>query len=256
VTTPPAAPPLYDIVAANVNKSFNDHRVLCDASLQVRSGETFFLLGPSGSGKSIFLKHLAGLIRPDSGTITVLGRDILALEDEALLEHRRQVGLVFQSGALFNSLSLEDNVALALREHRLHPPERIREIVQEKLALVGLEGSARLLPEEISGGMKKRAAVARTLALEPRIILFDEPTAGLDPIMARNVDDLIMDLKTRVRVTSVVVSHDLPSAFTVADRVGMIHEGRIIGCAPPAEFQKLDDTIIQRFIGRDLSWRR
>lgn len=242
----------FAIVATNVSKRFGDNQVLNRLSLKVLKGETFVLLGPSGSGKSVFLKHAAALLAPDSGAIEVLGHDINSLPPAELLAHRRRVGMVFQSAALFNSLTVEENVALALTEHRLHPREAVPRIVNEKLALVDMDGANKLLPEEISGGMKKRVAVARTLALEPEVILFDEPTTGLDPIMARNVDQLIMELKERVKLTSVVVSHDLAGAFAVADRIGMIHEGQIIEVGSPEEFRQSTNETVQRFIGRYL----
>jgi len=245
-----------DIRAIDVNKSFGSYHVLRDLCMEVFHGETFVILGASGSGKSVLLKHLAGLLSPDSGRIEILGKDINSLAGEELLALRRRIGMVFQSGALFNSLTVAENVALALEEHRLHSPQRIKEIVSEKLSLVRMEHARDLVPEQISGGMKKRVAVARTLALEPEIILFDEPTLGLDPLMARNVDDLILDLKERVRLTSVVVTHDLASAFLVADRIGMLHEGRIIAAAPPDEFRRIEDEVIQRFIGTGSTWRR
>lgn len=240
----------YDIVVTDLCKQFNGHQVLKNLSLKVKQGETYVLLGPSGTGKSVFLKHIAGLLVPDSGRVEVLGKDIHALAPDELLAHRRRIGMVFQSAALFNSLTVEENVALALIEHRLYPREQVSEIVNAKLALVQMENTNHLLPEEISGGMKKRVAVARTLALEPEIILFDEPTTGLDPIMARNVDDLICDLKEQVGLTSVVVSHDLAGAFAVADRIGMIYETRIVAEAAPDEFRKLDSEIVRKFINR------
>ena len=242
----------HDIVAKRLNKSFNGNHVLRELDLEVERGETFVLLGLSGSGKSVFLKHIAGLIVPDSGTIEVLGSNIHELPPDQLLELRRHVGMVFQSAALFNSMTVEENVALALREYNQHTEDDIRDIVNEKLKLVSMTDSHHLLPEEISGGMKKRVAVARALALDPKIILFDEPTTGLDPIMSRNVDELILDLKKQVKVTSVVVSHDLATAFLVGDRVGMIHEGRIIGVGTPDEFRASDNEIIRRFIGADI----
>lgn len=240
----------YDIVVTDLCKRFNDHQVLKDLSLKVRRGETYVLLGPSGTGKSVFLKHIAGLLTPDSGVIEVLGKNINALPADELLAHRRRIGMVFQSAALFNSLTVEENVALALIEHGGRSRDEVREIVNAKLALVQMENTNHLLPEEISGGMKKRAAVARTLALEPEIILFDEPTTGLDPIMARNVDDLICDLKEQVGLTSVVVSHDLAGAFVVADRIGMIYETRIVAEAAPDEFRRLESEIVRKFINR------
>jgi phospholipid/cholesterol/gamma-HCH transport system ATP-binding protein len=246
----------YDIIAVDVRKQFDDNHVLRGLTLNVRKGETFVILGPSGTGKSIFLKHVAALIAPDSGSITVLGQDVNNLSGRELLEHRRRVGMVFQGGALFNSLTVEENVGLALTEHKTHSVGRIRDIVNEKLALVGMEGTNDLLPEEMSGGMKKRVAVARTLALEPEIILFDEPTTGLDPVMSSNVDDLIIDLKERLKITSVVVAHDLAGAFNVADRIGMLHEGQLVEQGTPAEFKQSDNEIVRLFIERDLRGAR
>ena len=242
----------YDIVATGVRKRFNNHQVLDGLNLKVRAGETFVLLGPSGTGKSVFLKHVAALITPDEGSISVLGHDIHALPPDELLALRRRIGMVFQSAALFNSLTVEENIALALKEHKLCPKGEVKDRVNEMLALVGLEGVNDRLPEEISGGMKKRVAVARTMALKPEIILFDEPTTGLDPIMARNVDELIIDMKRKVGLTSVVVSHDLAGAFAVADRIGMIYEGRMIEEGAPDEFRKSDNEIVKKFIGRTL----
>ena len=244
-----------DMEVRDLNKSFGDKPILRDFNLKIRKGETFVILGPSGSGKSVFLKHLAGLIKPDSGEVHVLGRNIHELPPDELLALRMHVGMVFQSSALFNSLTVAENVALALMEHKRVPPEEVERIVEEKLALVSISGANDLLPEQISGGMKKRVAVARTLALEPEIILFDEPTSGLDPIMARNVDELILDLKRHVGLTSVVVSHDLISAFTIADRIGMIHQGRIVFDGTPQEFRASKDEVIQDFIRRDTRWR-
>jgi len=245
----------YDIVVTNLSKRFGEHQVLKDLSLKVKKGETYVLLGPSGSGKSVFLKHIAALIMPDSGVIEILGKNIHQLPPDELLKLRRRVGMVFQSAALFNSLTVEENVSLALSEHNLYPPDRIRDIVNEKLALVQMQNTNNLLPEEISGGMKKRVAVARTLALEPDIILFDEPTTGLDPIMARNVDELISDLKEHVGLTSVVVSHDLAGAFAVADRIGMIYDTRLIAEATPEEFRNIDNEIVHKFISRSNTGR-
>lgn len=244
----------YDIEAIDLNKSFGDHHVLRDASLKVHRGETFVIVGPSGCGKSVFLKHLVGLLRPDSGKVLVLGQDINALEPEDLLALRRRTGMVFQSSALLNSLTVEENVALGLTEHNQTDPDTIRNIVNEKLALVDMAGTNHLLPEELSGGMRKRVAVARTLALGPEIILFDEPTVGLDPIMSENVDDLILGLKKNVKCTSVVVSHDMITAFGVGDRIGMFHDGKIIAAGPPDEFRRSQDSVVQAFIARNRKW--
>jgi phospholipid/cholesterol/gamma-HCH transport system ATP-binding protein len=244
-----------DIEAADLNKSFGTHHVLRGLSLKVRKGTTFVIVGPSGTGKSVFLKHIIALLRPDSGAMLVLGKDIYALPPDELLELRRRIGMVFQSSALLNSLTVEENVALGLVEYGERDPEEVRRIVNEKLALVEMGGTNHLLPEELSGGMRKRVAVARTLAVGPEIILFDEPTVGLDPLLSGNVDDLILDLKRRVGCTNVVVTHDLITAFRVADRIGMFHEGRIIAQGTPEEFRQSQEKVVQEFVARNRNWR-
>jgi phospholipid/cholesterol/gamma-HCH transport system ATP-binding protein len=242
----------YDVIVTDLHKRFEENHVLRGLSLKVRRGETYVLLGPSGTGKSIFLKHIAALVRPDAGTIEVLGKRLGDLSGEELLAHRRRVGMVFQGAALLASLTVEENVGLALAEHKAHRPEKIKEIVNAKLAQVGLEGTNDLLPEELSGGMKKRVAVARTLALQPEIILFDEPTTGLDPVTATDVDDLIVDLKERLKITSIVVSHDLTGAFKVGDRLAMLSEGAIVEEGAPDAFKASDNDMVRSFIERDL----
>ena len=249
-----AAKEKYVIEAINLNKSFGSHRVLRNLSLTVRKGETFVIVGPSGCGKSVFLKHVVGLMRPDAGEIRVLGRDINTLSPQRLLSVQRRVGMVFQSSALLNSLTVEENVGIGLTEHGDVGEQEVRRIVDEKLALVDMQGTNGLLPEELSGGMKKRVAVARTLALGPEIILFDEPTVGLDPIMSQNVDDLILELKERVRCTNVVVSHDMITAFHVGDRVGMFHDGHIIAIGPPEEFRNSKEPVVRDFMARSTKW--
>jgi len=244
-----------DIVARNVEKRFGSNYVLRKLDLDVRKGETFVILGPSGTGKSVFLKHLVGLIEPDSGDIRILGKTLAGLPPDELLELRRRIGMVFQSSALLNSLTVEENVALGLTENGHTNANEVRRIVNEKLAMVHMDNTNNRLPEEISGGMKKRVAVARTLALEPEMILFDEPTTGLDPVMSDNVDDLIMDMKEQVGCTSVVVTHDMITAFRVADRVGLFHEGRIIEIATLDEFQRSTSQVVRNFIGRQFKWR-
>ena len=243
------------IEATNVNKSFGPNHVLRDLNLKVRRGETFVIVGPSGCGKSVFLKHIVGLMKPDAGEVSVLGRDINALPPNELLALRRRVGMVFQSSALLNSLTVEGNVGLGLTEHGHTDKEEVRRIVNEKLALVEMQGTNELLPEELSGGMKKRVAVARTLALEPEIVLFDEPTVGLDPIMSMNVDDLILGLKERVKCTNVVVSHDMITAFHVGDRIGIFHEGKIVAVGTPREFRRSKEKVVEDFIARNIQWR-
>jgi phospholipid/cholesterol/gamma-HCH transport system ATP-binding protein len=255
VSEPPAQQPTYDIEARNLWKSFGDHEVLRGVNLKVRRGTTCVLVGPSGCGKSVFLKHIVALLTADSGEMIVLGKNIATLPPPELLELRRHVGMVFQSSALLNSLTVEENVALGLAESREKTPAEIRRIVNEKLALVEMENTNRLLPEELSGGMRKRVAVARTLALGPKIILFDEPTVGLDPLLSTNVDELILGLKEKVGCTNVVVTHDLITAFRVADQIGMFHEGEIIGLGAPEEFRNSTEPGVREFIARNRQWR-
>jgi phospholipid/cholesterol/gamma-HCH transport system ATP-binding protein len=255
VSQEPTEQPTYDIEARDLRKSFGDHEVLRGVNLQVPKGKTFVLVGPSGCGKSVFLKHIVALLTADSGEMIVLGRNIATLPPSELLELRRHVGMVFQSCALLNSLTVEENVALGLAEFREKLPEEIHQIVNEKLALVEMEDTNRLLPEELSGGMRKRVAVARTLALGPKIILFDEPTVGLDPLLSTNVDDLILDLKEKVSCTNVVVTHDLITAFKIADRIGMFHNGEITALGTPQEFADSKEPVVREFIARNRDWR-
>jgi len=245
----------FDIEVRAINKSFGASRVLRDLDLAIRRSETFVIVGPSGCGKSVFLKHIAGLLTPDSGEITVLGKRMHDLSPDEQLQLRRRIGMVFQSSALLNSLTVEENVALGLTEHGETDMAAVRKIVNEKLALVDMAKTNHLMPEELSGGMKKRVAVARTLALEPDIILFDEPTVGLDPVMSDNVDELIIGLKERVGCTNVVVSHDMITAFRVGDRIGMFHNGRIMAIDTPQRFRDSPEKAVQDFIGRNIHWR-
>jgi len=245
----------YDVIAEKLNKSFGANHVLRDFTLSVEKGQTFVIVGPSGSGKSVFLKHLVGLITPDSGEVVVLSKKINELPPEELLALRRRIGMVFQSSALLNSLTVEENVGLGLTEHGLIGQEEVLKIVNEKLALVEMSGKNQLLPEELSGGMRKRVAVARTLALGPDMILFDEPTVGLDPLLSSNVDELILGLKKNVKCTNIVVTHDLITAFRVADRIGMFHDGKIVAIGAPEEFRRSQDKSVQEFIARNRDWR-
>lgn len=245
----------FDVVADKLNKSFGRNHVLRDFTLSVEKGSTFAIVGPSGSGKSVFLKHLVGLLKPDSGQVTVLGKRINELPPDDLLALRRRIGMVFQSSALLNSLTVEENVALGLVEQDEMPADKVHEIVNEKLALVEMSGTNHLLPEELSGGMRKRVAVARTLALGPDMILFDEPTVGLDPLLSSNVDELILGLKKNVQCTNIVVTHDMITAFRVADRMGMFHAGKMIAVGPPEEFSRSEEKAVQEFIARNRDWR-
>ena len=210
---------------------YDGRRVLDGLNLDIEQGETMVLLGGSGSGKSTLLRHIIGLERPKSGSVTVKGTDITRCSPAEMKKVRHSIGVAFQSAALFNSLTIEDNVALMLREHTRLAPSIVDLVVWMKLAVVGLADFGKLLPPELSGGMKKRAAVARALALSPEILVLDEPSAGLDPIVAAELDELIVLLKEAFQMTVIVVTHELPSAFRIADRIAMLYKGafRFIG---------------------------
>lgn len=209
----------------DVHKAFGENRVLRGLSLDVRSGETLVVLGPSGSGKSVILKLAVGLMRPDRGRIRAVGQEISGLSEEKLRQVRRKVSMVFQGGALFDSMPVSENVAFALREHTAMDEEAIGRRVVQCLSMVNLETAVDLMPAQLSGGMKKRVALARAVALEPEVILYDEPTAGLDPVVAGRINRLIRGLQSRLGITSVVVTHDIDSAALVGDRIAWLHGG-------------------------------
>lgn len=234
----------------NLHVQFNGNRVLDGLDMQVFEKEIFVILGPSGVGKSVLLKNLIGLLRPNSGKIFLGDAEVSALSEQDLNLLRENVGMVFQASALLNSLSVIDNVALPLRERRKMPEADIVTRCREKLALVGLQGSEELLPAQLSGGMKKRVSIARVLASQARLILYDEPTVGLDPILADGVDKLILQLKRDIGVTSLVVTHDLDSAFLLADRIAMLHEGKFHFVGTTDEFRRTDNPIVRRFTSR------
>ncbi|MBI4169629.1 MAG: ABC transporter ATP-binding protein [Acidobacteria bacterium] len=211
----------------DVHKAFGGKKVLEGITFDIRRGETMVVLGGSGSGKSVLIRHIIGLHRSDRGHVLVDGEDIGDYDEEALVPVRKKVAMLFQGGALFDSMNVRENVAYGLREHTDHSEEAIRGIVREKLALVGLEGVEDLMPAELSGGMKKRVALARSISMEPRCILYDEPTTGLDPVTATTINELIRDMQRQLRVTSVVVTHDIDSAFIVGDRIGYLYDGRM-----------------------------
>lgn len=227
-----------------LRKSFNGQLVLQGIDLEVEPGEIFVLMGPSGSGKSVLLKHIIGLEIPDEGEILIEGESI---QSESVRDKYR-MAMVFQSGALLNSLTVGENVGLYLSEHRLKPAREIDRIVSEKLEQVGLKGLESRHPSELSGGMKKRVAIARALASDPQLILYDEPTSELDPLMAVTIAEEILKLKQRIHVTSIVVSHDRDLAFGVADRIAMIDQGQIIATGIPSEIKNNPDPLIQKFL--------
>ena len=210
----------------NVWKRYGGKEILAGVNLNIRRGEIVCILGPSGTGKSVCLRHINGLTKPDDGDVRVFGQSINPLTEEQLSPIRRRLAMLFQGGALFDSMNVERNVGFPLKEHTDKSPKEIAETVAEKLAMVGLPGTQRKMPSELSGGMRKRVALARSIALEPEIILYDEPTTGLDPLTSEKIGQLIVDINHRIRTTSVVVTHDIVMARTVANRLAFLHQGR------------------------------
>ena len=231
----------------NLNKSFGKHHVLKNINLNIHPGETFSIIGPSGTGKSLLLKHIVKLESADSGQILINGHDVN--KTESINENRNfRYSMVFQSSALFNSLTVGENVGLWLREKRICSEVRIRRIIQEKLQLVGLAGKEELRTSELSGGMRKRVAIARSLAMNPDLILYDEPTAELDPVTSDELAKVIMSLKKKVNLTTIIVSHDLNFALYLSDRVAMMHDGEVIAIGTPDEIKKSQNPIVRNFI--------
>jgi len=232
----------------DLHKSFGDKKVLNGVNLEIQKGETIVIIGRSGCGKSVLLKHIIGLLRPDKGRIFIDGEDITSYTNEKLYELRQRFGMLFQASALFDSLTVEENVGLGLREHRLLPEDKIKEKVQEKLRVVGLSGVENLMPSALSGGMRKRVGLARAIAMDPDFILYDEPTTGLDPIMADAINDLITNLRNKLSITSIAVTHDIVSASKIADRIAMLYQGKIILAGTPERIKNSDNPVVQQFI--------
>ena len=240
--------PVIEVV--DLRKSFGDHEVLKGVNLKVDDGETLVVLGPSGCGKSVLLKHIIGLMKPDSGRILFEGADITDMDHKELSRIRMGFGMVFQGAALFDSMTVGENVGLPLREHRQLKGPELQRIVEEKLGLVGLEDISGLYPSEISGGMKKRVALARAVALDPDVILYDEPTTGLDPVMAEQINELIRSIQKKVNATSIVVTHDLHSACFTGDRVALMTEGTIAFSGTTDDLMSTDNEAVRNFIAR------
>ncbi|MCM8529164.1 MAG: ABC transporter ATP-binding protein, partial [Lentisphaeraceae bacterium] len=237
----------------DVKKSFGEHEVLKGVDFTVENGETLVIVGPSGTGKSVTLKHMVGLLRPSSGEILFEGKSILDLRGNDLVNHRKNFGMLFQSGALLAWLTVEQNIALPLVEQRKLPLKEIEKKVKKSMELLGLEGAENKRPAEISGGMKKRVGLARAIVMEPKVVLYDEPTSGLDPVMSRHIDKLILDMQEELGITSIVVTHDLHSAFSIGDRVAMLNQGKIIEIGAPKEFVKSKEPFVQEFIKAQFS---
>jgi phospholipid/cholesterol/gamma-HCH transport system ATP-binding protein len=235
-----------------VHKSYEDLQVLQGLDLGIRQGETITILGGSGTGKSVLLKLIAGLEKPDQGFIKIGKRDIVPLTEQELIPIRRKIGMLFQGAALFDSLSAGENVAYPIREHFRLTEQAIQKTVREKLSLVGLDGIEDKMPAELSGGMKKRVGLARAIAIDPEIILYDEPTTGLDPANTQRINQLIVELQRILKVTSIVVTHDLDSAYTVTDRLALLHKGRITMVGTKEEFKTSAIREVQDFIAKKI----
>jgi len=231
-----------------LHKDFGGKAVLRGVNLEIARGEIMVVIGQSGSGKSVLLKHLIGLLAPDRGEIYIDGREVTCLPRQARLGVARRFGYLFQGAALFDSLTVAENVAFGLERYTAYDRNEIRRIVTESLERVGLRGVEDLMPQELSGGMKKRVGLARAIAYRPEIILYDEPSTGIDPIRADSINDLILQLKREMEVTSVVITHDMVSTFKLADRVAMLYEGRIVEVGTPAEIRASANGVVQQFI--------
>ncbi len=239
------------IVIEDLHKSFGGNKVLRGLDLTINKGEALTIIGRSGCGKSVLLKHIIGLLKPDQGTVTVEGYNINKIKEKDLYELRKKFGFLFQGAALFDSMTVGENVSLPLIEgNTKYTQTEIDKAVAEKLELVALPGIEKLKPAELSGGMRKRVGLARALITNPEYILYDEPTTGLDPIMSESIDNLIKDLSEKLKVTSIIVTHDMISVNIVAERVAMAHEGKIYFTGTPQELLDSDDEIIQDFIAR------
>ncbi len=238
----------YVIELIDIHKSFENNYVLRGVDLGVSKGESMVVIGGSGSGKSVLLKHIIGILKPDRGRVLINGVDLTTLGERDLYEVRKKFGMLFQMSALFDSLSVWENVAFGVRRHKKVSEREAKEIAVEKLRSVGLSGVEDLMPAQLSGGMKKRVGLARAIAHEPEILLYDEPTTGLDPIMADAINELIVDMKKALSVTSVAITHDMSSAYKIADRIAMLYDGRIIATGSPEEIKSTDNPIVRQFI--------
>lgn len=236
------------IRAVSLYKSFGEKDVLHGINIEVRRGESMVVIGGSGSGKTVLIKCIIGLMRPDQGEIHVDGLEITSLDEKRMNEVRKKFGMLFQGGALFDSMTVWENVGFGLRQQTRLSEEEIRRVASEKLALVGLKNVEDLMPAELSGGMRKRVSLARAIAMEPEILLYDEPTTGIDPIMADAINDLIVQMKEKLNVTSIAITHDMKSAYKIADRIAMLYQGKIIEVGTPGETRNSSNPMVQQFI--------
>jgi len=231
-----------------LSKYFNEHKVLDGLSLKINTGSTCVIIGRSGCGKSVLLKHIVGILKPDKGKIFIEGKEVEKLKESELNSLRMKISMVFQGGALFDSMTVGENVGFGLIEHTRIGYKELMERIEESLALVDLSGVANLMPSELSGGMKKRVALARAICIKPEIILYDEPTTGVDPITADSINELIRSLHDKLKVTSIVVTHDMKSAYTIADRIAMMYQGKIIAEGTAQEIQNTQHAVVYQFI--------
>jgi phospholipid/cholesterol/gamma-HCH transport system ATP-binding protein len=236
------------IECEDVHKAFEGHQVLEGVSCQIPAGKISVVMGPSGTGKSVLLRHIVGLLSPDRGDVLVAGKSVPSLNEDELLELRRNIGMLFQDGALFSSMNLYDNVAFPLRQHTKKPEGEIREIVMERLQEVGLAGAEKKMPNELSGGMRKRAGFARALVLEPEILLFDEPDSGLDPVRTALLCELIKEIQQKYGSTGVVISHDIKSCFNIGDHIILLHGGKVVDQGSKEQLQNSSKPFTQQFI--------
>jgi phospholipid/cholesterol/gamma-HCH transport system ATP-binding protein len=240
------------ILVKDLYKSFGQNHVLRGLSLEVKCGESMVVIGGSGTGKSVLIKCVIGLLHHDRGEIYVDGQEISSLSEEGWNQLRKKFGMLFQRDALFDSLSVWENVGFALRRHTKLSDAKIKDMAVEKLKLVGMQNVENLMPAELSGGMRKRVSLARAIAMEPAILLYDEPTTGLDPIMANVINDLIVTMREKLEVTSIAITHDMNSAYRIGDRIAMLYKGQIIEVGTPDEFKASRNPIVQQFIRGDV----
>ena len=236
------------IEVRNLEKSFGAQRVLDGVNMRINSGESVVIIGRSGGGKSVLLKHIIGLLHPDAGEVLIDGQNIVPMDERALIEVRRKFGMLFQGAALFDSMSVAENVAFALRRHRTYGEEEVRAKVSEALELVELAGIEQKKPAELSGGMRKRVGLARAIVYRPEILVYDEPTTGLDPVISDSIDKLIINIREKLNVTSVVVTHDMRSARRVGQRIFMLYHGRIYASGTAEEIFASQDPLVHRFV--------